>query len=244
MGANIQVTGGNPYLPAMIRESHLVVKRTARYYAVGEPGDTVRDLWFVLHGYGQLAGRFAEYCSGLAGPGRMVIAPEALNRFYLVQPAQAPASERPVGATWMTREDRGIEIDDYVRYLDDLRAHVVAELPPSVRVRVLGFSQGVATAVRWVMLGRHAPPSELVMWGGLLPPDAVLSAGALQQTPITLVAGSEDVFLNEQAVHDELARMAAAGLHPRVERFAGGHVLNRSLLRSIAERDPGAAATA
>ena len=39
-----------------VSEHHLSVARTARYYTLGEPGAT--EVWFVCHGYGQLAGRF------------------------------------------------------------------------------------------------------------------------------------------------------------------------------------------
>ena len=65
-----------------------------------------RTVWFVLHGYGQLAGEFIRFFADLATDDSLVVAPEAMNRFYLVNPESAPARDRPVGATWMTREDR------------------------------------------------------------------------------------------------------------------------------------------
>ena len=37
---------------------HLRVARTARYYTLGGGGLAPRVVWFVLHGYGQLAGQF------------------------------------------------------------------------------------------------------------------------------------------------------------------------------------------
>ena len=97
------------------------MQRTARYYTLGGGSAAPRDVWFVLHGYGQLAGDFIRYFSDLAADDSLVVAPEAMNRFYLVTTeTSAPARDRPVGATWMTREDRDSEIADYVEYLDAL----------------------------------------------------------------------------------------------------------------------------
>ena len=36
-------------------EHHLEVSRTARYWVLGEGTAAPREVWFVLHGYGQLA---------------------------------------------------------------------------------------------------------------------------------------------------------------------------------------------
>src|SRR3954468_23277358 len=101
------------------------VLRTARYYVIGNEHGSIEELWIVLHGFGQLAGDFVEYFAGLNESRRLVVAPEALNRYYTVA-ADVPASERPVGATWMTREDRDNEMRDYVRYLDRLHGTLVS----------------------------------------------------------------------------------------------------------------------
>src|SRR2546425_1041706 len=89
-----------------MQEHHLAVDKTARYYSLGEPGPATRQLWFVCHGYGQLAGRFLRHFEPLDDGSRVIIAPEGLSRFYL---SESPA-ERRVGASWMTREDRLVEM--------------------------------------------------------------------------------------------------------------------------------------
>src|SRR5206468_3354730 len=71
------------------------------------------------------------------------------------------------GASWMTREDRLHEIDDYVRYLDAVHAQVASG---KARVTALGFSQGTATACRWAAFG-SARIDRLIVWGGEVPPD-------------------------------------------------------------------------
>src|SRR3546814_5982443 len=109
----------------MIDEHSITVPRTARYYTMGEPQDQPRELWYVCHGYAQLGSRFIRRFAPLDDGTRLIVAPEALSRFYLEVKGRTHA-ESPVGASWMTREDRLSEIDDYVAYLDAQigRAHV------------------------------------------------------------------------------------------------------------------------
>src|SRR5881409_4124826 len=97
-----------------MHEHHLSVSRTARYFTLGESSRAVGEVWFACHGYGQLAARFLEKLRVLDDGTRYLVAPEGLSRFYLTE----RTTERRVGASWMTREDRLAEIADYVRYLD------------------------------------------------------------------------------------------------------------------------------
>jgi len=67
-------------------EHHFTVARTARYEQLGEPSAATRQLWLVAHGYGQLAEYFIRHFKAVyaADPaGTVVVAPEALSRFYL-----------------------------------------------------------------------------------------------------------------------------------------------------------------
>ena len=218
----------------------IVVPRTARVVLVGEPGPEVREVLVVLHGYGQHAREVAEECAHLAGPARLVAAPEGLSRFYLRGTGGA------TGASWMTREARESEIADHVGYLDAFLAELATELPAGPRVHVLGFSQGTATACRWVALGTAFAPTRdglaeraapgglagLTLWAGGVPPDLDLAglrarAGA---AVTTLVVGSQDRWIDEARLAGERARLEAAGLAVAVLRFDGGHRLDHEVL--------------
>ena len=137
----------------VIIEHHVTVQRTARYYTLGDASVPVGDVWIVCHGFAQLARAFVEEFRAIARPGRLIVAPEALNRFYLDREGGRAGPSARVGATWMTREDRLAEIDDYVRYLDDLVHQVVGRRKNDVRVTALGFSQAAATVGRWLVHG-------------------------------------------------------------------------------------------
>ncbi len=219
-------------------ERHITVGKTARYYTLGRPGPSAREVWFVCHGYGQLAGRFLEKVRVLDDGTRYLVAPEALSRFYLEDIA-VPAKQRKVGATWMTREDRLCEIDDYVRYLDALYAEVFRSMErPRVRVTALGFSQGAATVSRWATLGT-SQVDHVVLWGGELPPDLDLGAarGRLRDVPFTLVYGERDEYITRKLVDGMAARLREHDIPHSVRPFDGGHELDDAMLRRLAERE-------
>src|SRR5437773_9979565 len=124
-----------------MHEHHLSVSRTARYFTLGERSAAVAEVWFACHGYGQLGARFLEKLRVLDDGTRYLVAPEGLSRFYL---SESP-SERRVGASWMTREDRLAEIADYVQYLDAVDQRVFGVLDRSrVTGHALWVSQGAA----------------------------------------------------------------------------------------------------
>lgn len=219
---------------------HLRVQRTARFYTLGGGSFAPRDIWFVLHGYGQLAGRFIRYFADLANDDTLIVAPEAMNRFYLVNPGQAPARDRPVGATWMTREDRDSEISDYVEYLDALHDDVAAgPVRDGARVNVLGFSQGAATATRWAAYGR-AGIAHVVLWGGTMPPETDLTQGqaAIRGARLTLVIGSHDHYIDAAALAVERARLDTAGVRYDVLEYNGGHSISRAVFPRLIGNEP------
>jgi len=192
-------------------------------------------VWIVCHGYGQLARAFLASFERVASPTRLLVAPEALSRFYLDRSALPNDQPPRVGATWMTREDRDHEIADQVAYLDALHDLVRPAAPAAVRLRVLGFSQGVATVARWLALGR-ARADELILWAGAFPPDVELTGFARRLGPasVVLVAGARDELASWTAADSQLQRFTDAGVSARLVAFEGGHRLDDATLDQLA----------
>lgn len=222
-----------------MQEIDLAVYRTARYALLGDPSGPIQEVWMVCHGYGQLAPYFLRHFRAVEAPHRLIVAPEGLSRFYLENDAGA---HYRVGASWMTREARRAEIDDYVRLLDTVytdvltRAHAVR-----ARLTALGFSQGGATVTRWLaqspMLG--TPPAErLVLWGTALPHDLDVGEhrGWLRDVGLTLVTGERDEYATPERVAEQEARLRDAGIRSETVRFDGGHHLDPDVLRELAGR--------
>jgi predicted esterase len=219
-----------------ITEHHLTVKRTARYCTLGDVSDSAADIWFVCHGFAQLARPFVEEFRGITRRGRLIVAPEALNRFYLNREGGRAGASARVGATWMTREDRLAEIDDYVRYLDELYREIVGGRRESdIRVTALGFSQGTATVARWLAHG-SSRIDRVILWAGLLPPD-VDPAGAarsrLASVDLHLVLGKTDDMLDAAQIRAQRDALERAGVRHSVLEFDGGHRMDRETLERL-----------
>lgn len=215
-----------------LTEHHIRITKRARYYTIGA-SSAASEIWIVCHGYGQLAGRFIHNFTVIDRPGRLIVAPEALHRFY-IDPPPKPAAERRVGATWMTREDREHDIADYVDYLDLLVSEFMAQ-SPAARLRVLGFSQGSATVLRWAVRATRVP-HQLILWAGEVPTDVDWNAGArkLATSRIDVVRGDRDESITEAVLRRNLQPLDDVQLTYHLHSFSGGHHLEDEMLRRLA----------
>ncbi len=205
-----------------MQEHQFSTSRSARYFTLGSPQHAA-DVWLVCHGYGQLASRFLERFRPIEAERRYIVAPEGLSRFYLTE----HPTERRVGASWMTREDRLHEIEDYVRYLDAVYSEIA---PGKARVTALGFSQGTATVCRWAGMG-SSRIDRLIVWGGEVPPD--LDLKRLRVSSLTLVYGTRDEFFTPKIIAATEERLRANQIGYELMPFEGGHEIDEATLRRL-----------
>ena len=92
-------------------EGHITFQKKGRYFTLGNLADG-KHLLIALHGYGYLAKYFINKFKELDLDKYVILCPEGLSRFY------QSGTEGRVGASWMTKEDRQTDIEDYVNYLD------------------------------------------------------------------------------------------------------------------------------
>lgn len=214
-------------------ERHLTVARTARYHQLGSLSAQTRHVWFVCHGYGQLAEYFIRHFAFLAeaDPHTVIIAPEGLSRFYL------NGNGGRVGASWMTRDDRQHEIHDHVNFLNQLAETVLDECLPEVQVTVLGFSQGTATVGRWLAQAWFRP-ARLILWAGGFPEDIAPAAAQslLRNVSLTMVVGTADEYVSPGKTAQQQALLQQLGGSPTLVTFPGKHELNRAILEQLANQ--------
>jgi len=155
-----------------------------------------------------------------------VIAPEGLSRYYLTELTEQGRKDNKVGASWMTRENREMDIRNYITYLDMVFARELDAFP-HIPVSLVGFSQGSATATRWAIQG-NLRFDKLILWSGLFPPDMDFTAGheKLKDKKSYLVVGKNDPFLNEARMleFDQLA--SKIGVQPQKIYFEGKHEIS------------------
>lgn len=168
------------------------IEKTARYFQLGEFHEKTEDVYIVLHGYAQLANYFLRWFEPVANQNNVIIAPEGLHRFYW------NGFSGKVVASWMTKEDRLDDIQDYVNYLNTL----VNSLPKgNYKLHLIGFSQGSATALRWATMGNVRFKS-LSLWAGAFPEDIDYfeKSELLNQLNIHLIIGNQDEFYDSDKI--------------------------------------------
>ena len=170
-----------------MKQTELCIKKTAKICSIGNEKAPIRII--ALHGYGQLAQFFIRWFNCLDLDKYEIIAPEGLHRFYL------NGTSGRVGASWMTKEERETDIEDYIRYLNQ-----IPEAEDKFTV-LIGFSQGAATASRWYY-NTSKKIDQLVLWGGVFPNDINYSNTRKTENnnPPILLFGNNDQYYSVEKI--------------------------------------------
>lgn len=212
-------------------EKRISFEFNARYEVLGTISQEVEEIWLVCHGHGQLAKYFIKKFESIADSKRLIIAPEGLFRYYL------QGFTGRVGATWMTKEDRVSDINNYIHYLSAVYNEVRSQLKDDVKITFLGFSQGAATISRFATM-TELEFDRLVLWAGIFPPDLppLKSTDRLSDKQCFLVYGLEDEFLTEARIKEQESIANQIKITPESITFEGQHELSDTTLLEIASK--------
>ena len=212
----------------MHQQHQLKVTRTALYYLIGTPGKHIKRLVIACHGQGQLAKHFVRRFDVLDDGETLVIAPEALSKFYLKD------MRGEVGACWMTREDRLIEIADYSNYLQQLFDHFVPQLHEDVKITLFGFSQGGATIFRWAM-EKFPAVHQFISFGSMIPEDLdyLPHLEYFNSKKLIWMYGTSDQFLTSKYVEFNRKFIASQKLNFEERTFDGSHEVLREVVLEL-----------
>ncbi len=209
----------------MISENHLSVTRTARYFTIGELSSDTKEIWIVLHGYAQLAKDFIRFFTPLTNGKRFIVAPEGLSRFYA-----KGFFGKPV-ANWMTSEDRQHEIIDYIHFLD-LLALQLRLSETKAKIVILGFSQGVTTASRWIHHTNIRIHHFVICSGEIGTELREPISEKLKTIAITYITGNNDPLITPEK--HQLYHQLMQSLKATIIEFNGGHEMNMDIIENVA----------
>lgn len=212
----------------MIFKNTIQVRKTGRYFTIGEASKNIRNLWIVFHGYGQLADEFIKSFEKLNNPQRLIIAPEALNKFYF------RGFTGKIGASWMTKEDRENEISDYLNFISSVYSTEVGKIELQIeKINVLGFSQGTHTAVRWINSSK-IKLDKLILWSGGLPVDCNYTNAYWRNLKIKFIVGDKDKLIDDSILNKHKEYIKQLNLNIETINFSGGHEIKSELLEYLA----------
>ncbi len=200
------------------------MQRTARY-CVNDVHGPPLSVFYVIHGYAQLARDFIRDFEFLDDGKTLVVAPEGLSRSYF---------REKIGASWMTKEDRDNEIDDYVNYLEDLNRNISQKFDiRSAEHNVLGFSQGVHTAVRW-FINSGQWFKRLLLCSSDFPKDADFDKlrNKLDHSALYLIHGTGDNIVHMKVLENNMIMLDENNIPFRTIHFDGKHEINSEAVLS------------
>jgi predicted esterase len=210
-------------------QKNITVTKTARYFIQGEVSENIEQVWFVCHGYGELAFYFSKKFEALKNDKTLIVAPEALNRFY------RNGFTGKVGASWMTSEERSTEISDYINYLNAVYSEILSALKnKKVKINILGFSQASATVCRWVANGM-VNPDNLIIWAGFFPHDTDYenTRNLFIKANAQIVIGKNDEFYTSEKIQEHMDLLKEKGVQCKLTLFEGGHEIHLPTLQAL-----------
>jgi predicted esterase len=210
----------------MSQKHNINVNKTATYYTLGNL-KTTKTIWFVLHGYGYLAKDFIQFFQPIVTENNLIVAPEGFSKFYTT------GVEGKIGASWMTKENREEEIADYTNYLNQLFETILTLVEtPNVKINILGFSQGGATASRWISDGQ-IKCNNFILWASVFPDDMNFEKITTNNT--FFLYGDDDVYVTKERVTQQKGLISNSGLDIKTTIFKGKHEIPSNVLKEQTE---------
>jgi predicted esterase len=195
-------------------EYTIAVQTHGRYLVSRGAGSSER-LLIGFHGYGETAEEGLDRLRTIPGIDRWtLVSVQGLHQFYRRR-------TNDIVASWMTRQNRELSINDNIAYVASV-ARQVAEHSPGVQAIVwAGFSQGVAMAFRAAAFVSPTPAG-VIACGGDIPPE--LQEEHLRLIPVVLIGkGLRDEWYTAEKLASDERRLRSAGVQVRSELLDAGH---------------------
>ncbi|WP_179353556.1 alpha/beta hydrolase [Winogradskyella vidalii] len=208
------------------QEKEITYTTSNSYSTLNHLTARTKNVWWVCHGMGYLSRYFLRYFRNLNPEENYIIAPQAPSKFY-IQP------KMHVGANWLTKVDTVAGTENIMAYFDAVfEAEKISE---NVNFIVLGYSQGVSVALRY-LAKRQLQCNQLVIHSGGIPKELTAQNFNYlsKNTQVKLIYGTEDEYLDEKRVllESERAKMLF-GNRLSILPFSGKHVVNVEYINNL-----------
>lgn len=208
-------------------EKEISYQTTNSYSTLNTLTDQTKNIWFVCHGMGYLSRYFLKYFNELNIDENYIIAPQAQSKYY------TPPKFKYVGSSWLTKENTLKETENVMRYYDAIfEAEGLNNTDKNIII--LGYSQGVSVAMRYIAK-RQLQPSQLAILSGGIPKELTASDFKyLKSTKISLVYGTNDEYLTEDRITIETQRVHELfDSNINIIPFDGVHEVKKEIINSL-----------
>jgi predicted esterase len=198
---------------------------TNSYSTLNTLNDNTKNIWFVCHGMGYLSRYFLKYFENLNTSENYIIAPQAQSKYYI------PPKFQFVGASWLTKENTVKETENVMRYFDTV--FEAEAIPKDKNLIVLGYSQGVSVAMRYIAK-RKLHCSQLILHSGGIPKELTAEDFKFLNAKVHLIYGTNDEYLNEDRIREERNRaFELFGNTVNIIPFEGKHEVNVDFINRL-----------
>ncbi|OAD91347.1 esterase [Aequorivita soesokkakensis] len=202
---------------------------TNTYHTLNELTEKTKNIWIVFHGMGYLSKYFINYFSELNAEENYIIAPQAPSKYY------QDKAFKHVGASWLTRENTLMETQNILNYVDSVFEKEI--IGKTKNLIVLGYSQGVSIAARWVA-SRKIQCDKLILHSGGIPNE--LQAADFEflkpSAKVIYLYGNNDQYITEaRKTEEQLKGSKLFKDRLNIEVFEGAHEVNRQFLLKISK---------
>ena len=216
----------------MFNKHSISFEFSSSYITYNKLTDNTENIWIVFHGYGQLSKYFIRRFDVLDGDKNYIIAPQGLSKFYVDE------DYNNVGASWLTKEDRGSDLLNQQKYLIKLMDELKLKIDFSkIKVNLFGFSQGVSALTR-LLMNYNMKVNNVIIWAGWVPDEFFnINKDVLKDTNLFFVVGNKDKYYNNPIIKGYLKKFKNI-LNKEIDYFVfnGGHIVDRKVLKKINEK--------
>jgi predicted esterase len=212
----------------MAQEKKVSYTSSNTYTSLNSLTDKTKNFWLVFHGMGYLSRYFTKYFKHLNSEENYIVAPQAPSKYYFGE------DFKHIGASWLTRENTLDEVENVLNYIDAL--FEIEKPLPHHKFFILGYSQGVSIATRW-MVKNKVLCDHLVMHSGGIPNELKPEDFSYldKKTRISYLYGNQDQYINEAKLTEEtLKGKNLFGERLEIMEFDGIHEVNTDFLSSLA----------
>lgn len=211
----------------MGEEKRVSYQHSASYATLNTYSTNTRNIWMVFHGMGYLSKFFLRYFDDLSANENYIIAPQAPSKYYI------DSNFKHVGASWLTREDTQEETKNVLNYIDAVWNKEHKE--SNANLIVMGYSQGVSIAMRWVA-SRKIQCDQLVLHSGGIPVELKQQDFSFLNSDmkVTSIYGLNDQYINPERLQKESeTAIGLFGHRLTIKTFQGTHEVNKEFLQEI-----------
>ncbi|WP_166964036.1 alpha/beta hydrolase [Yeosuana marina] len=210
-------------------EREISFQVTNTYSTLNTLTSKTKYIWFVCHGMGYLSRYFLKYFDVLNPEEHYIIAPQAPSKYYI------SPNFKHVGASWLTKEETESETENIMRYFDAV--FKAESLPKDYQLIVLGYSQGVSVAMRYVAQ-QQLLCHQLILMSGGIPKELTKNDFEFLRgtTKVQLIYGINDEYLdNDRMIYETNRAQELFGDNVKIVPFEGNHNVNKEIINHIIE---------